>query len=74
MRLGHNTLEIRQQGDLSEYLVVLHAHHPTRAQLVELDAIKTADERWKRFLDVLSAQAVQGKVLGTTPAGVVGVF
>lgn len=74
MKPGTNTLEIRQQGDLSEYVVVLHAHHPTQAQLAELDVVRTADERWKRFLDVLSARVVPGKPLGTTPAGIAGVF
>lgn len=74
MKPGNNTLEIRQQGDLSEYLVVLHAHHPTRAQLAELDMVKTVDEHWKRLLDALSAPAVPGKMLSTPPACVVGVF
>lgn len=74
MKPGNNTLEIRQQGDLSEYLVVLHAHNPTRAQLAELDVVKTVDERWKHFLDALSARAVPGKIRSTPPAGVVGVF
>ena len=74
MRPGTNTLEIRQQGDLSEYLVVLHAHHPTRGQLAELDVVKVVDERWKQFLDAVSARAVPGKMLGSAPAGVVGVF
>ncbi|KAI9568165.1 hypothetical protein HD554DRAFT_2100326 [Boletus coccyginus] len=74
MKPGNNTLEIRQQGDLSEYLVVLHAHNPTRGQLAELDVVKTVDERWKQFLDALSARAAPGKIRSTPPAGVVGVF
>lgn len=73
MRPGNNTLEIRQRDDLSEYLVVFHAHRPTRAQLAGLDAVKTAGERWKRFLDVVSGRAVPGKMLGDAPAGIFGV-
>lgn len=72
MKPGNNILEIRQQDDLSEYLIVLHAHRPTRAQLAEFDVVKTADEHWKCFLDVLSARVIPGKVVGTTTAGVVG--
>jgi hypothetical protein len=74
MKPGNNTLEIKQQGDLSEYLVVLHAHHPTRAQLAELDMVKTVDEHWQRLLDALSTRAVPGKMLSISPACVVGVF
>lgn len=74
MKLGNNTLEIKQEDDMSEYLIVLHAHRPTRAQLGELDMVKTVDERWTYFLDTLSARATPGKVLGTTtPGDVIGV-
>ncbi|KAH0832837.1 hypothetical protein J3R83DRAFT_11764 [Lanmaoa asiatica] len=71
MKPGNNTLEIRQQDDLSEYLVVLHAHRPTRAQLAELDVVKTADEQWKWFLDALSMRAAPGKMLSTAVVGVI---
>lgn len=73
MQLGDSTLEISQKDDLSEYLVVLHAHRPTRAQLAELDAIKVVDQRWKRFLDVISARVVPEKTLDDAHAGVVEV-
>ncbi|KAF8123402.1 hypothetical protein EV363DRAFT_1547595 [Boletus edulis] len=74
MKPGNNTLEITQHGDMSEYMVVFHAHHPTRAQLAEFDVVKIADERWKRFLEVLSARAMPENMMGTAPAGAIGVF
>lgn len=74
MNSGNNTLQINQQGDLSDYLLVLYAHRPTRAQLTEIDVVRDADERWRHFLDALSARVVPGKVPDTTAAGVVGAF
>ena len=72
MKPGNNTLEMRQNSDLSEYLIVLHAHRPTRAQLAELDVVKSTDERWKRLLDVLSGRTIPRETCGNIPAGVVG--
>lgn len=74
MKLGNNTLEIVQKDDLSEYLIVLHAHPPTRTQLADLEVVRGADERWERFLDVLSGRVASGKVFDNPPAGVVEVY
>lgn len=71
MKQGNNTLEIRQWDDLSEYLIVFHAHRPTRMQLAELDEVKTSDERWRCFLDALSVRGARGKTPSTATAGVV---
>ncbi|KIJ60334.1 hypothetical protein HYDPIDRAFT_32302 [Hydnomerulius pinastri MD-312] len=58
MAPGRNTVRIKQRGDLSEYALVFHAHHPTRAQLAELSAVKASDERWSLFLKTISSTPV----------------
>ncbi|KAL4064584.1 hypothetical protein J3A83DRAFT_4100971, partial [Scleroderma citrinum] len=55
IRLGDNSLQIVQYGDLSDYAFVLHAHHPTKAQLRDLSKIHTANEQWESFLESLSS-------------------
>ncbi|KAI5988616.1 hypothetical protein EDD15DRAFT_2580037 [Pisolithus albus] len=55
VRLGENTLQIIQYGDLSDHVFVIHAHHPTSAQLAEWGKIQAADQKWKSFLDSVCA-------------------
>lgn len=50
VRPGENTLQIIQYGDLSDHAFVIHAHHPTSAQLAEWRKIQAADQKWKSFL------------------------
>ncbi|KAH7920893.1 hypothetical protein BV22DRAFT_1050031 [Leucogyrophana mollusca] len=53
-QLGKNTLLINQLCDASEYMFVLHAHYPTRAQLAALAAEKRRmDEQWAQSLSAL---------------------
>ncbi|KAI6033399.1 hypothetical protein EDC04DRAFT_2208720 [Pisolithus marmoratus] len=57
---GENTLQIIQYGDLSDYVFVIHAHHPTGAQLAELRTIHAADQKWRTFLDSMCAPVELG--------------
>ncbi|KAF9236292.1 hypothetical protein BU15DRAFT_50236 [Melanogaster broomeanus] len=82
MTPGSNNLELTQREDLSGYAFVLHAHHPTQAQLAELAGVKASDERWKRFLKALCTPIgsespwINAHALSppTLPEGVIGAF
>lgn len=53
---GENSVEISQYGDLSDYIFVIHAHHPTKPQLVELEKTIAANEGWRSFLKDLCTE------------------
>ncbi|KAH7884244.1 hypothetical protein F5I97DRAFT_1812910 [Phlebopus sp. FC_14] len=55
MSSGHNTFRLTQQGDLSEFAFVFHAHHPSDAQLAELNAVAVASKRWKELVGWLGS-------------------
>jgi hypothetical protein len=44
---GQNTIKLRQTTDMSQYIFVLHSHHPTRAQLQEVDERSQRDKEWQ---------------------------
>ncbi|KAJ7632254.1 hypothetical protein FB45DRAFT_911970 [Roridomyces roridus] len=49
--LGKNTITINQTRDMTKYLILLCAHHPTRSQL---DSISRGKRRWTGWLDKFS--------------------
>lgn len=53
MKLGSNSFQITQHGDLSGYAFVFHAHRPTPAQRAHLDKIHAANEQWRTFMESL---------------------
>ena len=50
MVLGKNELVLKCDVDMSRYLFVVHAHHPTRAQLQEVASRQKAKQQWYAFL------------------------
>ncbi|KAI6125657.1 hypothetical protein EDD16DRAFT_427180 [Pisolithus croceorrhizus] len=62
VRAGENTLQIIQYGDLSDHALVIHAHHPTSAQLAELKKMQVADQKWKSFLDSICGSLELGPI------------
>ncbi|KAG0700163.1 hypothetical protein DFH29DRAFT_807932 [Suillus ampliporus] len=46
IRSGENAFSVVQQSDVSEYMFILHAHHPTPAQLGYLAACRHRHEDW----------------------------
>lgn len=43
---GENAFSVVQQSDMSNYMFVLHAHHPTKAQLSYLASCRQRREDW----------------------------
>ncbi len=55
LALGKNTLKLRQRQDFRHCMFILHAHHPTRRQLQQLQDHWLKKKEWSRFLDEFSA-------------------
>ncbi|OJA15850.1 hypothetical protein AZE42_09898 [Rhizopogon vesiculosus] len=53
VRNGENDFSVVQQSDMSEYMFMLHAHHPTPAQLSYLAEYKREREEWARAIRAL---------------------
>ncbi|KDR81376.1 hypothetical protein GALMADRAFT_263661 [Galerina marginata CBS 339.88] len=52
--LGANTIELNQRQDLSLYTFILHAHHPTKAQLKQLEERQQKERAWNEWLNHIS--------------------
>ncbi|OSD06651.1 hypothetical protein PYCCODRAFT_1422842 [Trametes coccinea BRFM310] len=50
LREGRNTIKLYQYSDHSDRVFVVLLHHPTRAQLAELDASRAEDRKWREAL------------------------
>ncbi|KAG1893148.1 uncharacterized protein F5891DRAFT_1067785 [Suillus fuscotomentosus] len=48
IRSGENTFSMVQQSDMSDYMFILHAHHPTPAQLSYLASCRQKREDWAK--------------------------
>ncbi|KAG1725492.1 uncharacterized protein EDB91DRAFT_1062182 [Suillus paluster] len=48
IRSGENAFSVVQQSDMSEYMFILHAHHPTAVQLNYLASCRHRREDWAR--------------------------
>ncbi|KAG2125502.1 hypothetical protein DEU56DRAFT_824889 [Suillus clintonianus] len=46
IRSGENAFSVVQQSEMSDYMFVLHAHHPTPAQLSYLASCRQRRENW----------------------------
>ncbi|OAX35618.1 hypothetical protein K503DRAFT_356702 [Rhizopogon vinicolor AM-OR11-026] len=53
VRNGENDFSVVQQSDMSEYMFMLHAHHPTPAQLSYLAEYRREREEWARAIRAL---------------------
>ncbi|KAI0671818.1 hypothetical protein C8Q78DRAFT_799740 [Trametes maxima] len=53
LRPGPNTLHLFQYRDHSDRFFVTLLHHPTRAQLAELQSARNKDREWQRFVEGL---------------------
>ncbi|KAI0359782.1 hypothetical protein OH77DRAFT_1419106 [Trametes cingulata] len=53
LRAGTNTLHLFQYRDHSDRVFAVLLHHPTRAQLSELQAVRAKENEWRQFLDGL---------------------
>ncbi|EPQ52584.1 hypothetical protein GLOTRDRAFT_140281 [Gloeophyllum trabeum ATCC 11539] len=54
LRQGENMLEISYDGNMSDYAVVLHAHHPTPSQIGKEEKRREKDREWAEFLKELA--------------------
>lgn len=50
LSVGRNILELHQRQDLSDFIFVLHAHHPTPRQLEQIAQIQKKDNEWRNWL------------------------
>ncbi|RDB21025.1 hypothetical protein Hypma_011394 [Hypsizygus marmoreus] len=50
LRIGENFVELVQHGDMSEYIFVLRAHHPTRAQIQQVEHRRNKDRDWHEWV------------------------
>ncbi|KAG1842919.1 hypothetical protein C8R48DRAFT_35797 [Suillus tomentosus] len=48
IRSGENAFSVVQQSDMSDYMFILHAHHPTPAQLSYLASCRQKREDWAK--------------------------
>lgn len=48
IKSGENAFSVVQQSDMSNYMFVLHAHHPTKAQLGHLASCRQKREDWAK--------------------------
>ncbi|KAG2071161.1 hypothetical protein BDR04DRAFT_524345 [Suillus decipiens] len=49
IRSGENTFSVVQQSDMSDYMFILHAHHPTPVQLSYLASCRKRHEDWVKI-------------------------
>lgn len=54
LSVGKNILELHQRQDLSDFLFVLHAHHPTPRQLEQVAQRQKKDHEWRNWLQQAS--------------------
>ncbi|TFK42792.1 hypothetical protein BDQ12DRAFT_676807 [Crucibulum laeve] len=54
LSVGKNSIELDQRKDLSEYMLVLHAHHPTHAQVLEVDRRHKRQMEWQKWAQYIS--------------------
>ncbi|KAF8078165.1 hypothetical protein FPV67DRAFT_38292 [Lyophyllum atratum] len=54
LNLGLNTIELDQFADMSGYIFILRAHHPTGAQLEQVAERRRKDQAWKDWLYKMS--------------------
>ncbi|KAF8803612.1 hypothetical protein BYT27DRAFT_7195459 [Phlegmacium glaucopus] len=47
---GTNAIKLNQTTDMSQYIFVLHSHHPTSAQLREVDRRRQRDKEWQEWV------------------------
>ena len=47
---GKNEIKLNQTTDMSQYTFVLHSHHPTRAQLREVEGRRQRDREWQDWV------------------------
>lgn len=52
---GRNRLQLHQTTDLRHFLFVLHAHHPTREQLEQVQDYIHKRKEWQQFLQNFAA-------------------
>lgn len=54
LTVGRNVIKLSQTRDMSQYIFVLHAHCPTRAQLQEVDGRRRRDGKWQEWVGHMS--------------------
>jgi hypothetical protein len=53
IKSGENALSVVQQSDMSGYMFILHAHHPTPVQLSYLVSCRQNRENWEKTMHAL---------------------
>jgi len=64
--LGKNRLELRQQCDLRHYMFILHAHHPTRQQIQQIEDQQQKNKEWLEFIDKIAVPFATDAFAGLT--------
>lgn len=52
--VGQNTVVLKQTGDQQKYVFILQSHHPTRAQLKPVLALRKQNQQWVQWLKEVS--------------------